>query len=138
MRLLRPNTNDAILVSGWNNLLTSLLCVCPSTCPVLECMPWSKYVKSKNSIAKDIFLCFLYISFLLHLQVQVIKWIDVAFIKLWRYGVLLCEYHFIYSIWIGKKSFVCFQQPFVHIVKCTDRAFWQNHRKFSAEYLISS
>lgn len=85
-----------------------------------------------------IFFCFLYISFLLHLQVQVIKWIDVAFIKLWRSAVLLCEYHFIYSIWIGKKSFVCFQQPFVHIVKCTDRAFWQNHRKFSAEYLISS
>ena len=96
-------------------------------------------LKNKNSIPKDIFLCWLYISFLLHLQVQVIKWIDVAFIKLWRSGVLLCEYHFIYSIWIGKKkSFVCFQQPFVHTVKCTDRAFWQNHRKFSAEYLISS
>lgn len=37
-----------------------------------------------------------------------------------------------------EKSFVWFQQPFVHIVKCTDRVFWQSHRKFSAEYLISS
>lgn len=45
MWLLRLDTNDAILTEGWNNLLTSLLCVCPSTCPLPECMPWSKYVK---------------------------------------------------------------------------------------------
>lgn len=103
VRLWRHPTNSALLTMGWERQCASFLsdlafALFLSVC--LEMSLWSK--KNSSPIPNVISLCLFYISSLPSLQAKAAKCADRAFVLLRRSGILLCEYHYICSIWIGE------------------------------------
>lgn len=133
VRLWRHPTNSALLTMGWDSRCASFLSDLAFALFLSVCLEMS--LRSKK-IAVPFLTWFLYACFI-SVPCPACKQKPQNA----QTGPLFCfedpasfSVNIITSVAFELgKSFVWFQQPFVLGVQCTDRAFWQSHRKFSAE-----